>query len=261
MEKETTLKSPLKDPPLRVPGQSVGEQIKRVFDDEGMTYFLVSLVCIIYAGLEWWRYYFHVPPSPRIATVIAVIVVGYSVIRIRRMILKIRLLKQGMDGEMVVGQSLEGMRTTGAAVFHDICAKDFNVDHVVVSPKGIFVIETKTYSKPNGRDATVRYDGVKILVNGKTPDRDPIKQVCANAKWVQEVVKESTGKSFPVRPVVLFPGWYVETVNASAHDKVWVLNPKCLHSFIQHAKGALVPEDVKLISYHLSRHVRSLSNG
>jgi hypothetical protein len=131
------------------------------------------------------------------------------------------------------------------------------VDHAVVSPKGLFVIETKTRSKPKGTRVAVRYDGEKLSVNGNVPSRDPIKQVLAISAWVQELVKKSTGKSFPVRPVVLFPGWYVETENASAHDKVWVLNPKCLLSFIQNEKVNLSPEDVKLITFHLSRYIRS----
>ena len=257
MGKEVTLKSPLKDPPLRMPGQSLGEEIQRVFDDEWMPYFLATLVFCVFAALEWLRYYRPLPPSPRLMTAIAVLLLGFTAIRITRMRPKIRALRLGMEGEQVVGQLLEELRADGATVFHDICAKDFNVDHVVVSSKGIFVIETKTRSKPKGRRVTVRYDGEKLSVNGNAPSRDPIKQVLANSAWVQELVKKSTGKSFPVRPVVLFPGWYVETENANAHDKVWVLNPKCLLSFIQHEKVDLPPEDVNLITYHLSRYIRS----
>jgi hypothetical protein len=259
MGKEVTLKSPLKDPPLHNPGQSLEAELQRVMDDEWMPYFIASTVCIVYAALEWLRVYRPSPPIPWGATAIAILVVCFSMIKIIRMRPKIRALRLGMDGEKVVGQFLEELRASGATVFHDICAKDFNVDHVVVSPKGIFVIETKTRSKPKGTRVTVRYDGEKLSVNGNVPSRDPIKQVLAISAWVQELVKKSTGKSFPVRPVVLFPGWYVETENASAHDKVWVLNPKCLLSFIQNEKVDLPPEDVNLITFHLSRYIRSES--
>jgi hypothetical protein len=257
MGKEVTLKSPLKDPPLRVPGQSLAEEIQRVFDDEWMPYFIATLLFFVFAALEWLRYYRPYPPSPRLATATAVLLLGYTAIRVNRMRPKIRALRLGMDGEKVVGQFLEELRASGATVFHDICAKNFNADHVVVSPKGIFVIETKTRSKPNGAGATVRYDGNKLFVNGNVPSREPIKQVQAISAWVQELLKKSTGKTFPVRPVVLFPGWYVEPENAHAQDKVWVLNPKCLLSFIQNEKVDLSPEDVNLISFHLSRYIQS----
>ena len=64
-------------------------------------------------------------------------------------------------------------RADCALVFHHIIADGFHVDHVVISSKGIHVIETKTYSKPKGRDASVRYDGRKLVVDGKPPSRDP----------------------------------------------------------------------------------------
>jgi hypothetical protein len=118
----------------------------------------------------------------------------------------------GRDGEKVVGQALEELRTGGAIMLHDITADGFNVDHVVISLKGIFVIETKTRSKPKGRDSKIVYDGEKILIDGWTMAPDPLKQVQANTSWIHDLLMESTGKSFPVRPVLLFPGWYVVSV-------------------------------------------------
>jgi hypothetical protein len=39
-----------------------------------------------------------------------------------------------------------------------------------------------------------------------------------------------------------------------------VLNPKALPTFIEHERDHISPEDVKLISYHLSRYCR-VTNG
>ena len=252
-----TKKSPLDDPPLRNPGQSIGEEIQRRFDDDWMPFFLASLVCVVYAIFEWWRYFHPIPPNPWVPTAMAVILVAYSAIRLAGLRPTIRNLRLGMEGEKTVGQSLEELRANGAIVFHDVVAKEFNVDHIVVSTKGICVVETKTRSKPNGRRATVKYDGEKVLVDGKAPSRDPVQQVKAISSWVQDLICESTGKSFPVRPVVLFPGWYVETINSAAHRNVWVLNPKNLPSFMQHEKVDIPPEDVKLVAFHLSRYIRT----
>ena len=68
-------------------------------------------------------------------------------------------------------------------------------------------------------------------------------------------LKESTGKEFVIKPVVVFPGWFVESKN---HNKHWVLNPKGLPTFIQNQKEILSQEDVKLAAYHLSRYIRAL---
>ena len=96
------------------------------------------------------------PPRPWFYTILAVVVVGYTVFRSVKTIRKVRQLKLGRDGEKVVGQFLEELRAKGATVFHDIPANGFNVDHVVISPKGIYIIETKTYRKRDGREPTVR---------------------------------------------------------------------------------------------------------
>lgn len=95
-----------------------------------------------------------------------------------------------MIGELPVGQLLERLRAKGYEVFHDIEGDGFNVDHVLIGRGGVFVIETKTISKRNDiRRNEVRYDGQSVLVNGFTPDRDPIAQVGANARWVHKLLE------------------------------------------------------------------------
>ena len=223
MSTEVKTRSPLKVPPLRNPGQSLDEELQRLFVDSFLPYFLVPSVLVAYALIEWMRYYRPHSPSPWFATVVAFVAVLYSAYKVHKMRPKIHALKLGRDGEKVVGQSLEELRTGGAIVLHDITSNGFNVDHVVISFKGIFVIETKTRSKPKGRDAKIVYDGEKILIDGWTLTPDPLKQVQANTAWIRDLLMESTGKSFPVKPVLLFPGWYVDPVGAHAHDRVWVL--------------------------------------
>jgi hypothetical protein len=258
MSTEVKARSPLKVAPLRNPGQSLDEELQELYNEKVLPYFLFPGLFISYAVGEWWRWYLPSPPIPRFVTVIALLSVIYSVYQIRKIRPKIHALKQGRDGEKIVGQSLEELRTGGAIVLHDILADGFNVDHVVIAPQGIFVIETKTYSKPNGRDARVLFDGAKLSWGGRVPDRDPVKQARANTAWVHQLLKDMTDKSYPARAVVLFPGWFVETVGAHAHDHIWVLNPKALPAFIAQEKPTLSVEDIKSATCHLSRYIRNL---
>ncbi len=258
MSSDARSRSPLKEPPLRTPGQSVEEELQRILLDKFLPYFLIPPLFTAFAIGEWWRWWRPFPPSPWFATVLAIAAISYSVYQVQLLRPRLQALKLGRDGEKVVGQSLEELRAGGAIVLHDILADNFNVDHVVIAPQGIFVVETKTYSKPMGRDAKVVFDGEKLTCGGKEPSRDPIKQVRANTAWIQELLKERTGKSFPARPVILFPGWFVETGNPHAHDKVWVLNPKALPAFIANGKSVLALEDIKTATCHISRYIRSL---
>jgi hypothetical protein len=163
------------------------------------------------------------------------------------------------DGERAVGQYLELLREGGARVFHDVTADGFNIDHVIVSPHGIFAIETKTWSKPKDGDPHIQFDGQHLRAGKLDPERDPIRQATAQAGWLQRLIAESTGKTFSVTPVVVFPGWFVEpSATAEARKQgVWLLNPRALPSFIRQESESVQLEDLKLVAFHLSRYIRT----
>lgn len=139
-------------------------------------------------------------------------------------------------------------------VFHDIQAPGFNIDHVVLSRQGIFTIETKTFSKAARAEAS--YDGKTLLVDGRTPLRDPIAQVEACADWVEDTLEAMPGKRYAIRPVVVLPGWFVRLGNDAQRHRTWVLNPKMLPAFVKREPVKLAEEDVKLAVYCLARHIR-----
>jgi hypothetical protein len=118
---------------------------------------------------------------------------------------------------------------------------------VIVSPHGIFVLETKSYSKPGRGDAVLQYDGERLLVQGKEFTRHPVRQVQALARWLADQLVESTGRRFPIRPVVLVPGWFIK-VTVTPSPEVWVLNPKQLGACIAQEPVTLKREDVALVS-------------
>jgi Nuclease-related domain len=103
------------------------------------------------------------------------------------------------------------------------------LDHVVISPHGLYAIETKTYSKP-WPEAKIIVDGDSLTIAGQAPDHDPMVQVSLAARWLEGRPQESTGKRFAVRGVVVFPGWFVE--QRSPRGPLWVLEPKVLPGFI-----------------------------
>jgi hypothetical protein len=160
---------------------------------------------LILAGLEWWRWYTAAPPNPMMwtaAAVLAVVFTGWEMIRARKRVLQLRLAR---DGERAVGQFLEGLREDGFRIFHDVRGEQFNVDHVLVGPKGVFTVETKTCSKPAKGKAVIEYDGKCVTVNGFKPERDPITQARAQASWLQDLIRESTGRSVEI-PCCRLPG-------------------------------------------------------
>jgi hypothetical protein len=59
----------------------------------------------------------------------------------------------------------------------------------------------------------------------------------------------------PVRAVVPFPGWYVDSNPRT--QRVWVLNPKALLGFIRNERYSLGPDDVVRLATAIEEHARS----
>jgi hypothetical protein len=161
----------------------------------------------------------------------SIAVVPYCIYRLFKIYKETRTIKLGREGERAVGQFLERLRADGCVVFHDIIGDNFNLDHVIVSKKGIFTIETKTYSKPEKGEAKILFDGEKLAVHGSGTYDQPVIQVKAASTWLKNTIKATTGKTFAIKPVILFPGWYVESSEQGKRSGTWVLNPKSLPSF------------------------------
>jgi len=248
-------RSPLKDKPLRNPGQSVRRARLDIVFDKLMGPLLVLMVILTWAMVDWARYLLPIKGVPWLQSVVALGTLAYFGFQLRRYWPQLLALQLAEDGEKVVGQFLEGMRGKGYRVFHDIIAADFNVDHVLIGPAGVFTIETKTRSKPLRGKAEIDFDGETLKVGGYTPDRDPIVQALAQAMWLKRLLTESTGKVVPVRPVVLFPGWYINDNRQNKRD-LWVLEPKALPIWLGNEKPVLAPDEVAMASSHLSRYIR-----
>ncbi len=253
----TESRSPLKAAPLRYAGQSLDEEIQRVLDDEVFVYIMMATFAIVLALYEWWSWYANTPPQPIVFTLVALGALAYTVRKVVLARRKLKSLRLARDGERIVGQFLEGLRENGYRVLHDIVGDNFNIDHLLIGPKGVFTIETKTMSKPARGKSEIEYDGTQILVNGFMPDRDPVVQAKAQAHWIKDLVKELTGKSIMVRPAVVYPGWFINQTQKGSWPDVWVLNPKALETFIENSDGKLSDEDVRSFHSHLSRYVRN----
>ena len=256
-------RSPLKSKPLRLPGQSVQDEIDNIVWDETSPYILIALAMVIVASFEWVAVIRHLPRQPWAYSGIAVLAIALTTAKIWRVRARVQRLQLGRDGERVVGQYLERLRAEGADVFHDVPGERFNIDHVVLSVHGFYAVETKTRSKPARGDPRITLTETGLVVNGFRPDRDPLVQAQAGARWLSQLLEESTGKQFHVRGVVLFPGWFIEPMSKAwlmTHDKPWVLEPRALPGFIGNEPQKIADADVKLAAYHLSRYVRIVSD-
>jgi hypothetical protein len=248
--------APLNTKTLPNPGQSLDEEIHSLIYNFVTGPVVVAFFFLLIAGLEWFRYYRPYGPEPVVYSVVAIIIVLYTTIRMFILWLKVRALKLACDGKKTVGQFLEGLRGRGYRIFHDVVGNGLNLDHVLIGPAGVFTIETEIPSKPIRGNPPVIFDGQRIRVNGGEPERAPISQAKRRANRLRELLAQSTGHNFDVRPVIVYPGWSVEWTGPK-NRLIWVLNPKWLAKFLDHEPLRLTSEDIHLASFHLTRFVRA----
>ena len=199
------MKSPITKKTLHNPGESLDRKINDIVDSPIM-YLVATGFFVFIAFYEWWRLYKNTPPAPLFYSLIALILICITTWKIINTLSRVKKLKLGREGERAVGQFLDCLRERGAKIFHDIPGEGFNLDHVVVHTSGVYVIETKTLSKPDKGEAKIIFDGNRILKNGFELDRNPISQVQAGRRWLEELIEQSTGHKFKIKPVVVFPG-------------------------------------------------------
>jgi len=210
----------------------------------------------VLGSFEMVGYFLNWPRHPGLGAIAALGSLAYMLWMVYRLRPRMKALALATQGERAVGQFLEGFRGSGYRVFHDVPGDGFNVDHVLIGPTGVYTIETKTWSIPEHGSPTIQFDGEILTASGHRPDRDPIVQAKAQSSWLSRLLHESTGRRYSVRPVVLFPGWYVKQARGTTRE-VWVLHPRALPGFLRRTTTILSPEEIAMARAHLSRYVRT----
>ncbi len=108
---------------------------------------------------------------------------------------------KGAQGEEQVARALH-LLPAGYTVFHGLLLRgaSTDLDHVVVGPSGVFVIETKNWS------GSITVSGQTILYDGKTPDRSPLEQVHKAVSALQSGLSASRQRNLSVGPILCFAG-------------------------------------------------------
>jgi nuclease-like protein len=247
-------RSPRRPKSLPAPGQSLDEAIRTIVERDAHEAVVPAALLSLIAIWEWIRWLSPMP-GPELLTAIALAAIGWASVKVRRARTTVQRLKLGLDSEREVADALEQLRDRGFRAFHDIPGPDFTVDHLLVGPQGLFLVETRTRAKPARGVGRIRYDGESLILAGHRGDRDAIQQAMTQARWVADLVSDSSGRNVFVRPVMLFPGWLVERI--AKKTSVWVLNPRTLPLLVEREPTRLGPEDIQLIVSHVSQYLAS----
>ena len=232
----------------RIPGGSLQDRYINTVFVRVAPWVFFPLTAWGLAGQAWIHEWFESDPSPWTITIIAAVLTALAFWRYPIGVRETERILDGIRGERSVAGHLDELRSDGYRIFHDIECKGvdgaFNIDHLVIGERGVFVIETKTVSKRTNHRGEARIQVVSdnILIDGSQTNHDPRAQSSATAAFVRDWIRRSFGISVPVRPVVVYPGWYVLSHQPLERHAVWVFNPEMLVSALRRVNAEPVIE-------------------
>lgn len=213
---DARVRSPFNARPLREPGQALRDRLDRAFAAlflDGALGPIVSLAPLVYGmgrmlfanrqnWLEWALY----------GALSTVLVLIYCFLLIRDFQL-IRRIKLGLACELAVGQELERMIHPEAHpyyVFHDVPTDTDTIDHVAVTPHGVFVVETRARTRPftaDGREINVVTVEPQRLRFPGWSEHQPLVKTLGATRWLGEWLESRCGAPVPIMGVLTLPGW------------------------------------------------------
>lgn len=264
MRSRSRRRSPLSSELLRSPEQHLREQVDRLRDkvDESVTALLfIPLVLVtLHLAQSYLANVAETPVRMAITAVAIVGAIGFLTAKLLRLSKEFDQLRLGLDAELAVGQELDQLMRSGAAVFHDFPADKFNIDHIVISPGGVFAVETKGRAKPiknrGTKDATVEFDG-RALKFPEWIETKPLEQAERQARWLRNWLTSAVGSPMPVRSVLVLPGWFVER---KGRGDVAVLSGKEVHHILKMGRGEpLTEQDIQRIAHQVEQRCRNVA--
>ena len=146
----------------------------------------------------------------------------------------------GADGEVRTGRLLEPLEAEGFRVLHDrkIPGSRANIDHIVIGPPGIFVVETKSYA------GSLQVRGNEVFVAGRRKN-GWIDEVNREMLVVQTALAEEIGaRGWTVTPIICIHRadlpWFRSEVAG-----VRIVSGQDLIKRLQKADPILSPADVE----------------
>lgn len=237
----------------RVQGESLQEKI-RDYEFKVMEQILLPTVYVAFAVFVWLIYVFSIQMdlfSAIVFSVIALVLVIRACFKVKKTRWVLKRYRKGLEGERLVGETLNQLSNESTFVFHDIPGERFNVDHIIVSTRGIFVIETKHFNRELCHEFF--YDGTMIYRIMKDGRRFPcpklLPQIDGEARFIEQEIEHRADMKLPVIKVAILIGSYIG--GTENFKDYWLLNESSFVTAFRQQKECLDDSVVKLVATHI----------
>lgn len=255
--------SPLTQELMRPPGYSLQLKVSKLNDDLSVSIMFLFWTPFLLYSLHLSQSYFGGAPESLLRTAImlsiGLLIISFFGYRLIKILSEIKINALGLQGEMFTGEELNQLMLDGCRVFHDIQFQYGNIDHVVVSPSGVYSVNTKMRGKPK-----VGEGKADLIIDHQRnslcfPDYEhpiPTKQLETESHWLSQHLTSSVGSQIEVQPILALPGWYIK--QRIGRGSVYVINPKNPKKFFVSNRVVFDPTKIQQISHQLEQLCRNI---
>jgi hypothetical protein len=232
------------------------KHILRFISDE----FLVPFsLCVLLSGQAVVGYSFARVVDPTrvmVDATLALLALMLLISRIVSAMPRLRILMeertQGSQFSMALDKAAVGV----GVVYHQVRGIGFEVDHVLVTPVGIFAISVEVIHQPAGHEASALFDGEFLHIEGAYALREPVARSKVVARCLADVIKEWARFAYKVRPVLIIPGWTIHRPRPPGSDS-WACEPTEFLTHIARQNPLLDSEELASVKNAMGEVVRN----
>lgn len=199
----------------RTPGYSLQQKVNELFE-QLLLWVVISIlfpVIILLSSTGSSKFY---------SILICATIVTTSIYFLNKKIDQVLRLKKGLRGELFVGMELEQNLDEQFTIFHDFQLGDTfthgsNIDHLIIGPNSIYIVETKYMRAEVGNKLSLKFDGTHIIHPSGFKTDQHLSQVSSIITQFKSYLKREQGISHlpvDIRGFLTYPGWEVNITEA-----------------------------------------------
>jgi hypothetical protein len=242
-----------------VVGRDVRPRPRNILRYIGDEFLVPFSLCILLSAQAWIGYYIASvldPTRVMVDATLALLALMLLVSRVARALPRLRiLLNERTQGRQFSNALDEAVASTGI-VYHQVRGIGFEVDHVLVTPAGIFAISFEVIHQGAGNEASALFDGEFLHIEGAYALREPVARSKVVAKCLADLIKEWSGFAYKVRPVLIVPGWTIHRPRPAGADS-WACEPAEFLNHVARQNAVLEPSELANIQNAMAEVVRN----
>lgn len=261
-QEESGEKKPVKERLLRPPGESLRCKLVELEDELNSRATLsvaIGAIVGVFVGQQYKAGEANFGLN-MLSVVFVFVVSEYLLLsKLNGLLEQRRSYRLGLSGELAVGEELNKLMLDGCRVYHDFPGgDDWNIDHVIVAPSGVFAIETKARHKRTGTKEqpahVVIYTGDALQFPMWTETK-PLEQIELNARQLAKFIEQAAAESVKVTPILALPGWMVKS-NVGGVQRV--LSHKNVQYAVLNEQQVLSADQMKRICHQIEQKCRDV---